>query len=812
MLFKSSKIRMVTEWASKPTALFFLIASLVSQGQMVSPSIDPTGAPFSYPSKPTDEIGVIYSPSAAEITPEGYIYTGFGELMFFVGPELEPVNQRLRVLEKGYLPIVQYSIENGGVTYRFEMFAASMGDRQPEGPVVNFVRVTAINQGKVTRLASLATAVRYQGPSSTASGSGDNRFRRPVAPTEPGLYQQPGVLFNPDWAYGFSGNAFVRDGMVIYLFPTDPKPYLNLTLENRNSYIAPINMRKLTVGTDTPTGVVTYRILLQPGEMRTEDFAMPLLPVREDDPLVAKIRSTRYETYKSAVMAFWESVLAQGMSIELPEKKVIDTFNASLVYDLLALNKIGDNYVQTVNQLHYHDFYLRDSTDIVRMYEMTGYPEIAARVLAFSLKKQGQDGNFLSQPGQFDGWGQTLWILGEHYRFTHDREFAELVFPRMMNALDWFEKATAADPLHIMPATDMRDNEFVPGHLTGYNFLALDGLDNTAYLAGVLNRPGDRQRIEADEAEFRKHFMAALDSVTAKNNDYIPPDLDGNKLGTDWGNLLSVTPRPQLPLNDPRIMGTLKAVRAKYQEGITTYSRPDQGQFLHHYLIIKNTLTSIATNDQENAVRELYAELLHTTSTQEGFEYAIRPWGDRNFRGNLTPHGWFAAEYRTMLRSMLVRETDSDLHLLSVVSPEWTGTGKHISVQHVPTYFGEVSFMLSMPNETTALLDLRTNYRNAPQQLILHQPWFYAIDSAEADGKPLRVRNNELILPVRATRVTLHWHRRKGIESLSYEEAVEKYKSEYRRRYEEWTTQGKSYDWRPSNPKAGGSGAGDGGK
>jgi len=211
-------------------------------------------------------------------------------------------------------------------------------------------------------------------------------------------------------------------------------------------------------------------------------------------------------------------------------------------------------------------------------------------------------------------------------------------------------------------------------------------------------------------------------------------------------------------------------------------------------------------------VRELYAELLHTTSTQEGFEYSIRPWGDRDFRGNLTPHGWFAAEYRNVLRSILVRETDSDLHLLSAVSPAWTGVGKHISVQNVPTYFGKISFTLSMPSETTAVLDLRTSYRNLPKQLVLHQPWFYAIDSAEADGKPLTVQNDELVLPVHSTRITLHWHRRKGIESLSYDESVEKYKSEYRRRYEEWITKGKSFDWRPSNVKTGSPGAGNGGK
>lgn len=806
MLSENSRIRLNIAYIGRVALLAVLLAYagyVSGMAQMLSPAIDRDGEPFSYPSKPTDEIGVMYSPSAAEVTPEGYIYTGFGELMFFAGPQLDPVDQRLRVLEKGYLPIVQYSVERAGITYRFEMFAASMGEKQPDGPVVNFLRVTAANTGSSPKLASFATAVRYQGPSSTASGSGDNRFLRPIAAAAPGRYQQPGVKFDPDWVYSFSGDAFVRDGKVLYLFAENPKPQLNLTLENHYSQIASIDARKLKIATDTPTGAVTYRFLLHPGESRSEDFAMPLLPVEERDPLLAKIRNANYDTYRSAVVAYWEDVLAQGMSIDLPEKKVTDTFNASLIYDLLALNKIGNDYVQTVNQLHYHSFYLRDSADIVRMYELTGYPEIAAQVLAFSIKKQEPDGNYLSNPGQYDGWGQTLWILGEHYRFTHDRQFAESVLPHMMHALDWFEKVTAADPMHIMPSTDVKDNEYVPGHLTGYNFLALDGLDNADCLAQALNKPQDLKRIETDRAAFKKNFMMVLDRLTQNTKGYIPPDLDGNNLGTDWGNLLAITPRPQLPLDDPRIMDTLKAVRAKYQEGITTYSQPDQGQFLHHYLMIKNTLTSITISDQKNAVRELYGELLHTSSTQAGFEYAIRPWGDRDFRGNLSPHGWFAAEYRSMLRSMLVRETDTDLHLLSVLSPAWMGAGKHVSVQNVPTYFGKVSFTLSMPNDDEADLSLKTSYRDAPKQLVLHLPWFYTLDSAEADGKTIAARNSELILPIHTNRVILHWHRHAEEEQLSYDAAVNNYKREYQQRYEEWITTGKSYDWRPRSIEAG---------
>jgi hypothetical protein len=75
-----------------------------------SPSIDVQGKPFSYASQSTDQIGVMYAPSATEITPEGYLYSGFGELMFYIGAERQPVVQRLRTLEARWLPIFHRAI------------------------------------------------------------------------------------------------------------------------------------------------------------------------------------------------------------------------------------------------------------------------------------------------------------------------------------------------------------------------------------------------------------------------------------------------------------------------------------------------------------------------------------------------------------------------------------------------------------------------------------------------------------------------------------------------------------------------------
>lgn len=792
IVLEAGVVRVLGSHFGRFLAAALMLTPSLALSQMASPNIDPQGQPFSYPSQPTDEIGVMDAPSATEITPEGYLYTGFAELMFFLGPDRQPVTQRLRTLAEGDLPIISYRVNRDGISYRFEMFSNRLGDPS-EGPVINFIRVTATNTTRDMATAFLTTALRYQSEQQTSSGSGDNRFPRPAKAASVGDYQQPGEDFDPNWVYAFTEGSFTRNGQVLYLFPQTPAPALDLTLAEFYNGRPDLSARKLIIAPTTPTGVAHYVVPLTPGEEKSLDFFMPLLPFSASSAEFAQLRSADYDSNRHAVVASWNRLLAQGMKIRLAERKVTDTFNASLVYDLLALNKVGDQYIQTVNQLQYHAFFLRDASDIAQMYDVTGYPSLAAQVLEFFATKQQPDGNFLSQEGQFDGWGQTLWTYGEHYRITHDRSFGQAVFPSIVKAVNWFERATQADPLHLMPATNVKDNEDVPGHLTGYNFLALDGLQAAAFMAADLGYPEDASRFQKDFESFRSNFLARLDSLTAKNGGYIPPDMDGNNQGTDWGNLLAVTPAQQLDPHDARVTATLHKTQAGYQEGLITYSRPDQGTFLHHYLTIKNTLTEVVLGDQQQALRELYAELVHTTSTQAGFEYAVRPWGDRTFGGNLTPHGWFAADYRNLLRTMLVRERADEVHVLSVTSPEWIGTGKRLEVSDAPTSFGLVNYELISPSPELARLSFHNRFTTAPASVVVHIPWFVDLVSAQADGRSVKPHDGALVLPPSVETVTFEWRARPGALKLSYAAAVRDYKLEYRRRYEQLLRDG-TYD------------------
>jgi hypothetical protein len=768
-------------------AALCIFLSFTATAQMLDPAIDRDDQPFSYFSQPTDVIGVMDGRAGTLISPEGYLYTGFGEMMFFAGNPPTPLNQRIKTLDRGYLPIIQYTYEHHGITYEVTAFAATL-DGKPESDLMNFVRVHIVNHANTSAIAHFTTAIRYTSESNLAGGVGDHRFLRPAVPKRLGQYSQIGVEWNPEWEYGFSGDAFLRDGKVMYLFPSSPVPVPALTMMDSHNKAPNNQTRKLHVQSTTPVGSVRYDLPLAAGADQTLEFRMPYEPLPPDSPEVQTLRQAKFDDYLNRTVQFWDALLARGLEITVPEQKVNDTFRANLIYDLIARDKVGDDYIQTVNKFHYHAFWLRDSSYIVRMYDASGYPDIARQDLNFFARWQQPDGNFVSQGGQFDGWGQVLWAYGEHYRITKDLDFARSVYPAVQKAVTWLQQARHNDPLHLMPSTSPGDNENVTGHVTGHNFWALAGLKNAIVLAQALGQKQDAQTFQSEYDDFKMALLAELKKVTASTGGYMPPGLDVSG-GQDWGNMLSVYPEQILDPFDPMVTATLNATRAKYQEGIMTYG---DGRWLHHYLTMKNTETETIRGDQQLAVEELYALLLHTSSTHAGFEYCILPWSTRDFAQNLSPHGWFAAKFRVALRDMMVREeADRRLHLLSVVSPEWLKPGDTISVKRAPTNFGEVNFEVQSGNDS-ATISLNNKFSQAPQAIVLHLPWFMNVSSVSADGKPLKVSANAVTLPANARQVQLRWEKKSDAPALNYANAVRDYKTEYRRRYEQWIQTGRA--------------------
>lgn len=757
--------------------IFFLHDPL--KAQMVNPDLDKPDEPFSYFAFPVDVIGLMDCREGTEVTPEGYLYTGYGELLFFYGSPPKPVNKRVKTLYKGYFPILQYSFTKKEVHYSLILFAFTT-DGSPESPLINFIRVKIENLSQNPRTAYWWVGSRYAAESSDASGLPEHRFRRPALAERAGLYEQEGEDFSPDWKYSFEEGAMLRDGKIFYLFPTDFTHTKWMTLKTPDNE----KQKNPKILPTTPVGLVKYEIALGPGEKKTLDLKMPYRPIAPDDSDIASIKEAGFDEYFERTIAFWEGIFSQGMKISLPEEKVANTFSTNLLYDLIARDKIGDDYVQKVNEFQYDAFWLRDSAYIVRGYDVTGYHKIAEQCLNFFLQWQSDDGNFISQHGQFDGWGQTLWAIGQHFLITRDLDFAQKFFPAVSRAMDWLREARANDPLHIMPATTPGDNELITGHVTGHNFWALGGIKAAIALAEGLGKIDEAEKFKKEFDDYLQHFEAALNSITEKTGGYIPPGLD-ELGGQDWGNLLAVYPTQILDPFDPRVTKTLEETRAKYKKGIMTYG---DGRWLHLYLTMKNTETALIRGEQEKALREFYSLLVHTSSTHAGFEFSVLPWGDRDFRNNLSPHGWFAAKFRTLLRNMLVREEGNNLHLFSVISPSWLSEGQGIRVKDAPTDFGDIDFSLEAKNGQ-ALLRLEPRFRENPKQIIFHIPWFVEFKEAMADGKKIEAEEGVLPLSSETKEVHIRWEM-KLVGAMSYDYFVQEYKEKYRAKYQEFLEKG----------------------
>jgi len=761
--------------------IVFLIFNLTfhARAQMVNPAIDEEGKPFSYFAFPVDVIGLMDCREGTEVTPEGYLFTGYGELMFFYGSPPQPVNQRIKTLYKGYFPVVQYSFMKEGVQYSLTLFAYTL-DGTPESELINFIRVTIKNISQNPRTVYWWIGTRYTAESNAAHGIPDHRFKRPAIASRPGYYEQEGEEFSSDWEYSFKNGMMLRDGKVFYFFPEDFPHTKWITLRT------PYNekWKKPKILPITPVGLVKFEIALNPGEEKTLDFKMPYRPIPLENKNLDLIKNADFDEYLKKTIDFWENIFSQGMRISLPEEKVVNTFNASLVYDLIARDKIGNDYVQKVNEFQYDAFWLRDSSYIVRAYDVTGYHKIAEQCLDFFLKWQREDGNFLSQKGQYDGWGQALWAIGQHFLITRDLNFAKKFFPAVERAMNWLHEARKKDPLHIMPVTTPGDNELITGHVTGHNFWALGGVKMAIALAKGLSKKEQVKKFTQEYKDYFKHFKKALNTITKKTGGYIPPGLDELD-GQDWGNLLAVYPVQILDPFDPLVTKTLEVTRKKYKEGIMTYG---DGRWLHLYLTMKNTETEVIRGEQEKVLKEFYSILLHTSSTHAGFEFSIIPWGDRDFGRNLSPHGWFAAKFRTLLRNMLVREEGNKLHLFSVISPSWIKEGECIAVENAPTNFGKVSFSLEVVKDG-ACLNIESNFRENPKQILFHIPWFVRIIESFADGKKIKAKNGIIRLKPQTKRLVLKWEI-KPVETLSYDYFVQEYKEKYRTKYKEFLEKG----------------------
>jgi Glycosyl-hydrolase family 116, catalytic region len=774
-------------------------------GGMHDPSIDSPNQPFSYFWHPTDVLGSLFAPVASEVTPEGYIYTGFGELMFFTGNPPQPMDERLKTLEQGYLPVVQYQVKREDLTYRFTMMATDLGGSLAGVPV-NLIRVQVKNETSAPHVGFFASAFRVQPPQTRLETPDDFRFGQKFG-LIPDRLTAGQSKFNPQWKYSFVNSSLVRDGSILYSFPRDPS-LLQTAMAERDSGIRVQRFlsgqteqvkRQMTLTPDTPMGFVQYRLALKPGEEKQLLFKLPLAPLPQSSPESELLDAASYDREHQKQTALWTDMVQKKTPITIPEEKVQQSLLANTIYSLLAIDKVGQDYIPNVNKFQYHTYFPTDTSLMAVSLDDMGQTSVARDILLYGIKAQHPDGSIVLEHELWESFGHILWAWDRHYTLTKDEAFLARVYPSVVKSMDWEINITSKDELGLIPPASIFDDaQLKDCHQTGQDLWTLIGIQAAVQMAKNLGKTEDAARFQAEYDRFRAAFDKALALQTAQTGGYVPPSLDHTLGGNDWDNLHLLYPAPLFDSSDPRVAATDKKVRASFKEGILPYVLPyalserdgkytfDEAPRLHYWHmpdIAENELVSGRPEGQKEIVEDLYALLVHTTSTHATQEFGTYPWSTRDYMPqNILPDGSTSAVLVELIRNMLVREYKTELHLFSAVSPEWLGAGKSIDVKEEPTNFGPVSASMRLANGALTF-NLSNQFRNAPAKIVLHIPWFYEATSAEVDGHSVTVHNGGIEVSPEANTIHLRGRMRNNDRPLSYSNAVKEYKTEYARRY-----------------------------
>ncbi len=690
-------------------------------------------AGYSYLTQPTDQLGVPGSEAGAGLTPEGAVFTPSVEVTPWLAGKRVGVRAR-RGLPDPKVPLMATGTDRKGAS-------AAWWATSPAGVPS---AVIALEPG-ARREAGVA--LRWGGTTEPGAQPSAYRFARPAVPQRPGLYSHPGEAFVPNrcWSVrrlsGGGGYEVRRGDSVVAI----------VVGRSRRSQGRLAGIVPKRCASKPKTVAVALRLRLATRHSRIH-VVVPFKPLPVRDPRVAAIAASDLHVTGSQLAVAWRTQRGAGATVELPEPAVQRAFDASIVNILVPRYQLPDGmWVQTVNQMQYHAYWLRDAAMMSNALDLVGLHSVAAEDLGFVATWQLPTGEFSSRPGQKDGLGQALWSLGQHARLTGDAAFATAWAPAVDRAVTWTAQTIAANPFGLLPPSDPRDNELIAGELTGDQLWAVAGLDAAASLATLAgNRPlAARARATRDKL---KNRVIELARATALNN-RIRPALD-QPGGYSWGELWAAWPYPTLQPTDPLVTGTMAASIAEQKEGVATYAG---GQFLHMYTGFRVWQTTLRAGDQNGPLQGLYSTLAHLTPTAGTFETNLRPYWKRDARSNIAPHGAFAAEFVTFVHDLLARDQDGALVLLGAMPASWLEPEKVTSVVNLPTAAGLVTFNFrATPNGGILTWSLAPRDAEAAPKVRFPLPASVAAATVNGDGTLV---NRDVVLKGTGGTVGLTWSR-----------------------------------------------------
>ncbi|MBK7095194.1 MAG: discoidin domain-containing protein [Saprospiraceae bacterium] len=417
--------------------------------------------------------------------------------------------------------------------------------------------------------------------------------------------------------------------------------------------------------------------------------------------------------FDKAVNFWYEKV--NHIKFKLPESanQIINTIKSNIVYILINRDKAG---IQPGSR-SYERSWIRDGSLTSSALLKNGIVSEVSDFIewyASNLYENGKVPCVVDTRGpdpvpENDSHGQLIYLIHEYFNFTKDTAFLKVHNKDVIKVVAYIksliserlkdEYLTGSDSLRafygLVPESISHEGySSKPMHSYWDDFFILKGLKDAQEIQIILGEKENFEFVKAIRDQFQTNLYNSLDlAMKYKNIDYIPGCVELGDFDATSTTVLLTPCNEFNNLPKPEIFNTFD----KYYKYFSD-RRDNRINSINYTPYENRVIGSFIMLNQPDKAHELIDFFLKDQRPQGWYHWAEVVWKDYRhpaYIGDM-PHTWCGSDFINAVRSMFVyeNELDKSLVIASALYQDWIDSPEGMSVQNMPTYFGEISYSI----------------------------------------------------------------------------------------------------------------------
>ncbi|MCX8106691.1 MAG: hypothetical protein N3D80_12560 [Ignavibacterium album] len=314
---------------------------------------------------------------------------------------------------------------------------------------------------------------------------------------------------------------------------------------------------------------------------------------------------------------------------------------------------------------------------------------------------------------EHDSHGEYIFLLKQYFNFTKDTSLLKRYSMNVLKAVEYIkslidERSTehfknGNDSVRayygILPESISHEGYSAkPMHSYWDNFFALRGLKDATEIFKIIGDEREFERIKNLRDEFRTNLYNSLQlAIKTRKIDYIPGcvELGDFDATSTTIALYPVNEKDNLP--QPYLNNTFDKYFDFFEK-----RRDGKLDWINYTPYENRIIGSFIFLDQPERVHELIKFFLNDQRPSGWNHWAEVVWKDKRFPGFIgdMPHTWVGSDFINAVRAMFVYENEFDTSLVigAGLYKEWINSENGISVENLPTYYGNLSYSIRKEN------------------------------------------------------------------------------------------------------------------